>query len=121
MGFSLHDYMEMHGQQNIKLKRSFASSYCTQTRATKLAHYNALIKPSLHNIYNKSCNYYNYSTKQYVSALFGHHQAYKIVVLVKVHSVVFTYGISWFTIVLSIFFELQVLLYYCSIVNHGIP
>jgi len=26
------------------------------------------------------------------------HQAYKIVVLVKVHSVFFTYGIPWFTI-----------------------
>ena len=38
---------------------------------------NVLIKPSLHNTYNNSCNYYNYSTKQHVSALFGHHQAYK--------------------------------------------
>ena len=48
---------------------------------------NVLIKPSLHNTYNNSCNYYNYSTKQHVSALFGHHKAYKTVVLVKVHSV----------------------------------
>ena len=70
---------------------------------------NVLIKPSLGNTYNNSCNYYNYSTKQHVSALFGHHQAYKTVVLVKVHSVACTYGIPWFTIVLSIFFELQVL------------
>jgi len=69
---------------------------------------NVLIKPSLHNTYNNSCNYYNYSTKQHVLALFGHHQAYRTVVLVKVHSVAFTYGIPWFTIVLSIFFELQV-------------
>jgi len=41
---------------------------------------NVLIKPSLHNTYNNSCNYYNYSTKQHVSALLGHHQAYKTVV-----------------------------------------
>jgi len=61
---------------------------------------NILIKPSLHNTYNNSCNYYNYSTKQHVSALFGHHQAYKAVVLVKVHSVAFTYEILWFTILL---------------------
>jgi len=40
---------------------------------------NVLIKPSLHDTYNNSCNYYNYSTKQHVSALFGHHQAYKTV------------------------------------------
>jgi len=46
-----------------------------------------LIKPSLHNTHNNSCNYYNYSTKQHVSNLFGHHQAYKTVVLLKVHSV----------------------------------
>jgi len=46
-----------------------------------------LIKPSLHNTNNNSCNYYNYSTKLHVSALSGHHQAYKTVVLVKVHSV----------------------------------
>jgi len=31
---------------------------------------NVLIKPSLHNIYNNNCNYYNYSTKQHVSASF---------------------------------------------------
>ena len=36
---------------------------------------------------------YKYLAKQHVSALLGHHQAYKTVVLVKVHSVVFTYGI----------------------------
>jgi len=65
-----------------------------------------LIKPSLHNTYNNSCNYYNYSAKQHVSALFGRHQAYKTVVLVKVHSVAFTYGVPWFTIVLSIFFRI---------------
>jgi len=48
---------------------------------------NVLVKSFLHNTYNNSCNYYNYSTKQHVSALFGHHQAYKTLVLVKVHSV----------------------------------
>jgi len=32
--------------------------------------------------------YYNYSPKQHVSALLGHHQAYKRVVLVKVHSMI---------------------------------
>jgi len=35
------------------------------------------IRLSLHNTYNNSCNYYNYSTKRHVSAFFGHHQAYK--------------------------------------------
>jgi len=63
---------------------------------------NVLIKPPLHNTYNNSCNYYNYSTKQHVSALFGHYQSYKTVVFVKVHSVAFTYGIPLFTILLSI-------------------
>jgi len=59
--------------------------------------FNVLIKPSLHNTYNNSCNYYNYSTNQHFSALFVHHQAYTTVVLVKVHSAAFTYGIPWFT------------------------
>ena len=45
-------------------------------------------KPSLHNIVLTVANYYSYSTKQHVSALLGHHKAYKIVVLVKVQSVV---------------------------------
>jgi len=44
---------------------------------TYVTMYVVLIKPSLHNTYNNSCNYYNYSSKQHVSALFGHHQAYK--------------------------------------------
>ena len=47
---------------------------------TSDAYINVLIKPSLHNAYNNSCNYYNYSTKQHVSALLGHHRAYKTVV-----------------------------------------
>ena len=50
-----------------------------------------LIKPSLHNNIIAVADYrYNYSylAKQHVSALLGHHQAYKTVVLVKVHSVV---------------------------------
>ena len=67
-----------------------------------------LIRPSLHNTYYNSCNYYNFSTKQHVSALFGH-QAYKTVMLVKAHSVALTYGIPRFETVLSIFFELQVM------------
>jgi len=49
-------------------------------------------------IYLKAANYYNYSTKQHVSTLLGHHQAYKTVELVKVHSVVFNCGIPLFAI-----------------------
>jgi len=67
--------------------------------------WNALIKPSLRNTYNNSCNYYNYSTKQHVSALFGHHQAYKTVVLVKVYSVAVKENIC-FTFYLLIFYYL---------------
>ena len=53
-----------------------------------------LIKPSLYNNVIIDADYcYNYWAKQHVSALLGHHQAYQTVVLVKVHSVVFTYGI----------------------------
>jgi len=50
------------------------------------------VKPSLHNIQITVANYYyyyGYSAKQHVSALLGHHRAYKTVVLVKVHSVAF--------------------------------
>jgi len=78
----------------------------TETEIACCVWLNVLIKPSLHNTYNNHCNYYNYSTKQHFSALFGHHQVYK---KIKVHSVAFTYGIPWFTVVLSMFFELQVL------------
>ena len=71
---------------------------------------NVLIKPSLHNNIITVADYcYNYLAKQHVSALLGHNQAYKTVVLVKVHSVVSTYGIPWFTILLTTFLELQVL------------
>jgi len=47
--------------------------------------FNVLVKPSLHNNIITVANYYNYLAKQHVSALLGHHQAYKTVVLVKVH------------------------------------
>jgi len=87
----LYIHRPLHGKMKIKKRND------------------VLIKPSLHNTYDNSRNYYNYLTKQQVSALFGHHRAYKTVVLVKVHSVAFTYGTPWFTVVLSIFFELQVL------------
>ena len=51
---------------------------------------NTLIKPYLHNnITTVAGYYYKYSTKQHVSALLGHHQAYKTVVLVKVQSVLY--------------------------------
>jgi len=56
-----------------------------------------LVKPSLHNNIITVADYsYNYVAKQHASALLGHHQAYKTVVLVKVHSMVFTYGIPCF-------------------------
>ena len=56
-------------------------------------YYNVLIKPSLHNnITTVADYYYNYSTKQHVSALLGHYQAYITVALVKVHSVVLPMG-----------------------------
>jgi len=46
---------------------------------------NVLIKPSLHNNIITVADYcYNYLAKQHVSALLGHHQAYKTVVLFKV-------------------------------------
>jgi len=69
-----------------------------------------LVKPSLYDNITTAANYYyNYSTKQRVSALLGHHQAYKTVELVKVHSVFFfTYGIPWSAILLSIFLEMQI-------------
>jgi len=44
-------------------------------------------------IYIRVANYYNYSTKQHVSTLLGHHQVYKTVEFVKVHSMVFTHEI----------------------------
>jgi len=51
-----------------------------------------LIKPSLHNNIITVADYcYNYLAKQHILALLGHHQAYKTVVLVKVHSVVFLF------------------------------
>jgi len=59
-------------------------SVTSHIRNFKLFPICVLIKPSLHNTYNKSCNYYKYSTNQHVSALFGH-QAYKTVVLVKIY------------------------------------
>ena len=68
---------------------------------------NMLIKPSLHNIITVADYSYNCLAKQHVSASLGHHHSYKTVELVKVHSVAFTYGISWVTILL--FLELQVL------------
>ena len=76
---------------------------------------NLLIKPSLHNnIITVADYYYNYSIKQHVSALLGHHQAYKTVVLVKVHSVVFTYGIPWIIILLTIFLDSQFRISWCA-------
>jgi hypothetical protein len=71
---------------------------------------NVLIKPSLrNNIMTVAVYCYSCLAKQPVSALLGHCRAYKTVVLVKVHSVVFTYGIPWFTVLLRAFVELQVL------------
>jgi len=50
---------------------------------------NVLIKQSLlNNIITVADYCYNCLAKQHVSALRGHHQTYKTVVLVKVHSVV---------------------------------
>ena len=37
---------------------------------------------------NNSCKIYDWLIKQHVSALFGHHQAYKEIVLIKVHSLI---------------------------------
>jgi len=46
------------------------------------------MRPALHNNITTAAHYcYNYSTKLHVSALLGHHQAYKTVESVKVHSV----------------------------------
>ena len=54
---------------------------------------NVLIRPPLYNnVTTVAGYYYNYSTKQHVSALLGHHQAYTTVELVKVHSVVLPMG-----------------------------
>jgi hypothetical protein len=57
--------------------------------------YNVLIKPYLHNNIITVADYcYNYLAKQHVSALLGHHQAYKTVVLLKVHTIHFEYAFT---------------------------
>jgi len=60
----------------------------------------------LYTTYKQQIQIYNWLIKRHVSALFGHHQAYKEMVLIKVHSFaipVESYRLHWSYVFLKMF------------------